>query len=1139
MFSGLIIVDGIGTKETSFTSIDLSSTRQVYNNYTMYFHNTTSANYVFDYSTPYIFNTTLGNKSTNIWDQQRVRMNFMLSPVLAADFECTGDISTIIYINTKGVSANANLNVEVHDVEYKDSGSETSTQVYSGSGGATITSGIDSYQIDISDNPHTFLAGHSIRIYIEIQGGASAEFGLWYGDPKNDSRIIFNAEKTLNIPSVITRDHSDTIEMNFELDVPDKTIKMQAIVTDVFGGYDINEVLLNLYDPSDNPILTNVSMDKIAGTPISYSNTYESLWNYSGAAIGEYTIVVWATDNNGFHNYYHKQKYTYSPYSTTGSGSFFVGGLPTNGEIHVFDSKDLPLAGALVEARKAGRVIASNITDANGDTRLGIYKGLYDIAVFWQGVEVGAEVDYNLLDDFNLTLKCNVFYPEFKVVDNADVPLEGANIYTRHPNGTYRISPYITDENGTISLVQVPQGYIQLIVKWRDVEVADENILVNANGLLATIKCQVYSVDLKLLDSKEIGLPGAQLVVSDSISRLILDSRISNLAGETTSQLPVGLYNVTVYWRQAVVQQLELDVSDDMTLDIDCWVYYVNFRALDPRNASLDNAQIVLTLPDTGGVLDSVMTNMDGYCESRLPVGLADIVVNWKEADVHSSQILISGDVSATSPIILTCEVYYLGLQVTDSKNVSLAEARIIITDPADGSVLDTQVTGYNGSSLIRLPKGEFDISVSWYGIEVYNESSYAMTADTFTTLECKVYYATIKAIDSQSIDLAEAKVLVTHKMTNQVLSNKITNNNGSTEIRVPIGTYEIVIDWRGIEVSRADYDIDNNKQITITCSVFYYTIRAVDDRTLPLNDALVHIRHSKNSDIWDSIITAADGKATSRIPIGEYDLEVYWKDVLVYSEEEYLVNKDEDLDKSCTVHYLTIKAKENDGEAVSDVSIIVEDATTEILESARTDSKGIAEFRLPAGTYLVSARLQTSHLLKKIDESHNETVVLSASQELEFKFEEYPPSIVTTPVFWIVAISVLMFIILLVLVLLFLKARSKPAVSDEEPAQPSDTEDEDLDPPPPDDDELDPPPPEDDLPVDITEEDIDKESWPEDDIKDLELDQEGEVEASEPKEPSVEEESPLEEDSPVDEEPPVEEESPVEVNPDKRSEES
>jgi len=266
----------------------------------LYFHNTTTANYVFDYSTPYTFNTSLGDKNTSIWDQQRVRMNFCLFPVLAADLECTGTVSAVLFVSTNGVSANANLYVDIYDVEYKDAGTETSTLIYQGTGGDVITSGVDSYQIDINDAAHTFQAGHSIRIYIEIQGGASADFGFWYGDAKNDSRIIFNAHPTLTIPSVVTRDYADVVQVNFDVDVPDKTIKMQATVNDVFGGYDIRDVYLSLYDPSGTKILDNVTMDKISGTPISYVSVFETLWDYTGAELGEYTVVVWAVDNQHY-----------------------------------------------------------------------------------------------------------------------------------------------------------------------------------------------------------------------------------------------------------------------------------------------------------------------------------------------------------------------------------------------------------------------------------------------------------------------------------------------------------------------------------------------------------------------------------------------------------------------------------------------------------------------------------------------------------------------------------------------------------------------------------------------------------------------------------------------------------------------
>ena len=243
---GFVGSNAVNSGSNNASPVGESRMQQTVKDMTFYLQNSTSARYIFDYSTTYIYNTTLGNRTTAIWDQQRVRMNWCLHPRLASNFNVTGNVSVVVYINTKGVSANANLYVDIYEVTYKSAGSETSTLVYSGTGGDTITSGIDSYQIDISSTAHTFKTGSSIRIYYEIQGGASSEFGLWYGNNTYDSRITFEAEDSLEIANIKTRDYMDTEKSNFELYVNNKTIKMQTNVTDPFGGYDINTYLLIL-----------------------------------------------------------------------------------------------------------------------------------------------------------------------------------------------------------------------------------------------------------------------------------------------------------------------------------------------------------------------------------------------------------------------------------------------------------------------------------------------------------------------------------------------------------------------------------------------------------------------------------------------------------------------------------------------------------------------------------------------------------------------------------------------------------------------------------------------------------------------------------------------------------------------------
>jgi hypothetical protein len=646
----------------------------------------------------------------------------------------------------------------------------------------------------------------------------------------------------------------------------------------------------------------------------------------------------------------------------TASTTFFIGGLPTFGNVTALDSLGIPLVDARVEAHRSGKRVYYAYTNENGTAPMGIYKGLYDIVVFWEEIHVKTESDYNAIADFNLTLTCDVFYPEFEVVDYSYEPLEGANVYMKHPNGTYKIVPFVTNETGMFTITQAPIGDFELIVKWRDVEVAVETHTVDKNGYIAQIVCAVFTLEITAVDSRGLGLAGSQIVIADSVSLLILDSRISDLDGFMKSQLPVGSFTISIFWRQRLVQQFDLDLVGDHNQNVTCWVYYVNLQAIDPHNVTVEGAQVVLTLPETGGVLDSQMTDLNGVVESRLPIGMVVVEVFWKEVPVHSSTYEVTEDIPSTDPIKLICDIYYLTLTALDDRDAALADAGIRVEMTGTGAVMDTQKTGAAGSVVFRVPVGDFDIYVDWLGVEVYYEST-------------------------------------------------------------------------------------------------------------------------------------------------------------------VMVNSDASMDLNCNVYYLTVTAKGDDGEKVSDVHITVESTEFDIIKSDYTDSGGVAEFRLPVGNYLVTGRLHKTHMLKEIDETVNATVDLQGSQEMTLKFTEYPPFIMTTPGFWIIILVILALVVIIILIVLIVKARSK-STSDEDleeekvqkPPPPDDEEE--ITPPPPEDEEdeeggpdMPPPPDEEEMPEDVTEEDMAEEAAPEDDVSPPE---EGEG--------PPDEEAPPEPESPVDDAPPVEE---------------
>jgi hypothetical protein len=587
--------------------------------------------------------------------------------------------------------------------------------------------------------------------------------------------------------------------------------------------------------------------------------------------------------------------------------------------------------------------------------------------VEWQEVPVGLEKDYLVIENFNLTINCNVFYPSFKVVDNASNPLEGANVYLQHPNGTFLVRPYSTDPSGIFNISKAPAGSYGLIVKWRDVEVAAETHLVDKNGLITTIVTRVYIINLRFVDSRNVNIPGAQITFADAVSSLILDSKLSNLQGRILSQLPAGTYNVTVRWQQRVIQQFELKLTGDLIQTIKCWVYYVNFIALDPEphNKPVENAQIVFTAPESGGLFDSILTGPDGTLETRLPTGLVDIVIYWKSSLVNTSQLMISGEVPAQDPIKLRCEIYYLTLHVVDSKDKAIENAQITITFYSNKEVVDTILTDQTGQAVFRLPRENYDILVRWRDTDVYTESNRSIVQDEYYKVICNVYYLTLKAIDSKNIAVENAQITISFFSSKKVVDTLITTNTGEVIFRLPEEFYDISVRWRDTVVYlETEKAVTDDEYYELNCNIYYLTLKALDSQNKTVENAQITISYSTNKEVLDTIITNQTGQVVFRLPTENYDILVRWHDAEVYFETNKAVTQDEYYELNCNIYYLTLKALDSRDIPVENAQIMISfSENNEVVDTLITPKNGQVIFRLPKENYDILVRWQDTEV--------------------------------------------------------------------------------------------------------------------------------------------------------------------------------
>ncbi len=509
-------------------------------NLTFYMHNSTLAKDVNGITTPYIFDTLqdFGHNNT-ITNVQQVVEDWYLYPALAGDLVANGSITINAFISVEGTAPS--IQSQTLTV-FQVNATGVQTTVASTTAGAVLWFNTPhDLVLTIASVHHTFPAGSSIRILLSVQLGTRTG-SLWYNGSWVPTHLIIQSDSFAQVHSLAFVDPSGVPRQNFDPLAANKTIRIQANVTDPLGGYDIHWVNLTLVEPGGPVLLNSVPMAQVAGNPISFASWFQVSWNYTGAATGRYNATATVLDQSGY--YHFEEAFTTAGFLDTMASFFYIGGLPVYVNVLVVDSKAADLVGAQVTLVSGGVAVDVETSSSSGIANFTMAKGQYTFQVSWQGVSVGSlayEASANVSASSPVTISTTVYYPIFQAEDANGVALADASILFLHPNGA-KIGPYKTNATGDVLLSQVPGGSYGLEVSWRGVDVFSGTESVSSNGVIA-FETAVYELTVTAKGGNGQVLPGAFISVVDSTG-LVFDAGVTGADGTVTLRLPAGNYTI-------------------------------------------------------------------------------------------------------------------------------------------------------------------------------------------------------------------------------------------------------------------------------------------------------------------------------------------------------------------------------------------------------------------------------------------------------------------------------------------------------------------------------------------------------------------------------------------------------------------
>ncbi|MFW5907353.1 MAG: SpaA isopeptide-forming pilin-related protein [Candidatus Natronoplasma sp.] len=672
--------------------------------------------------------------------------------------------------------------------------------------------------------------------------------------------------------------------------------------------------------------------------------------------------------------------------------------------IEVLDDEEEPVEEASVEFFVDGSHLFTETTDPDGMLERRLPAEDYTIQTGWRGFEVN-ETAVTVDQDIEMTIEASIYHVEFTPVDSQGELIEGGYLEVIHSGSVFESTEAPTS-------MRVPGEEFQVALEWQGVEVYDEDHLFDESGEIE-LDSEVYYLTLSGVDSRGEEVSG--LIVSiyhdslpegqDLLTTISLDET-------PTERVPAGELRLQAEWRGFIVaEDVPVEVEEDREFEIECDIYYLDVNVVDSEDETLDGANIVVK--DEDGTVFVTKSTEDGVVVPRLPSGTWTLDAYWMDRHVGSRTIEIGEE---NDEITFEVDVHPLEVEVVDSEGVPLQDAEIDLFDHEDNLVF-SRSTDEDGTIIYeQLPGGEWSLQVYWMDRTV-GTTTLELTEREEITLNTDVHNLNLVVEDSdgQILKGAEVSLLMSEE---ELVYSRETDGEGEVSFeQVAGGDWNLEVYWQDVLVASEEFTLTETEERTVETDVHTLNVVAVDSDTDALEGAEIVVYGPIEELVYSGESDEEGNISFEQVAGGDWDLEVYWDDHLV-AEDNFTLEESEVKNIETDVHTLNVVVVDNEGASLKGAEVTLLDSNGEPISSRETDENGEVEFyQLPGDDYTVKTRYRTTYLLTNVDTEQSEEIGLDSSQTSEMSFGDYPLPFYQTNLFYVIMMLLAVLVIGIVLI--------------------------------------------------------------------------------------------------------------------------
>jgi hypothetical protein len=479
---------------------------------------------------------------------------------------------------------------------------------------------------------------------------------------------------------------------------------------------------------------------------------------------------------------------------------------------------------------------------------------------------------------------------------------------------------------------------------------------------------------------------------------------------------------------------------DPLAGDTDVTLYAVT---ADPLG-QYDVAQVRATLegPDGTLIIDNATMTRPGLPRGTSP---AEFTLDWDYGDAEAGRYTLTVwavELTGVNQRDHFGHGTYGAYPVLATSQFTIGEVftvHVLCIDGGDRPVEDAMVssgpreapvaTDDEGRAVLEVFGGTAVLTAVWHDVTV-GQLTLDVDADIPDTdpavIECAIYDVTLRAVDGRGDPLAEATVQVTPPAGWGTPLLDRTDEDGLVIMGlVPGADHGIVVIWKGFDVADTTFAPTADGTIDVPCAVHWATFHVTDADEGPLPGVQLVAMDMGTLGVVGFGTTDGTGSISMRLPDTTYRVEVYWRNTMVLRVDDMVLDGG-DLEDTlgCRVFRATVEVVDRYGNALEDVPVVLEDDTGAVVSTAITDADGLVVFQLGEGTFSATGLLKTTYRWTAIDMKETDQLEVNASGEYQLKFEEYPPSVVSTVQFMTMVSILLIFLIFMFIVYLLKRSQ-------------------------------------------------------------------------------------------------------------------